>query len=396
MNSILLAILLTSATPAFEAEALDGRTIVGPLAELTTDRLAIAAAEGRVSLLTKDLLTVSPQQKPKPPSTVSGIVVELADGSTIRGRQYVAHTGKAKITLAGGEVVEVATNMVRTVLFGSSESDPRRAEWVRLTSMKGDTDLLIVRGGDAIDYHKGVLHDVTEDAVRFDLDGEILPIKRSKVYGFAYRHGAAAELPPAICRITDSTGSEWSVQTLTLAENLQWTTPAGIAVTQPLESIARIDFSGGKLVYLSDLKPDSVAWAPYFGVSADLPSMKQFYAPRVDRGFDSSSLELSGVPYRKGLAMHSRTEMVYRLPERFRRFQAIAGIADDVRPSGKVRLVVRGDDKTLFEAKVAGSDAPRPIDLDVTGVRRLTILVDFSDGVNVGDHLLLCNARVSK
>jgi hypothetical protein len=186
------------------------------------------------------------------------------------------------------------------------------------------------------------------------------------------------------------------VRALALAEKLQWTTPAGVTVSQPCDDIARIDFSAGKLRYLSDLKPDAVAWTPFFGGNEPLPAMKQFYAPRFDRGFDSPVLRLGSVEYGKGIALHSRTELVYRLPERFSRFQAVAGIADSVRPGGKVRLVVRGDDKVLFESNFTGSDAPRPIDVAVTGVRRLTILVDFGDGLHKGDHLLLCNARVSK
>ena len=77
------------------------------------------------------------------------------------------------------------------------------------------------------------------------------------------------------------------------------------------------------------------------------------------------ALQLGGVVYGKGLALYCRTELVYRLPGRFSRFQAVAGIDDAVRPNGKVRLVVRGDDKVLLEAVIPGSDAPRPIDLDV-------------------------------
>jgi hypothetical protein len=183
---------------------------------------------------------------------------------------------------------------------------------------------------------------------------------------------------------------------LSLAEKLQWTTPSGLSVSQPVEEIAKIDFSGGKLAYLSDLKPDSVAWTPYFGTAKPLPAMERFYAPRYDRGFDASPLRLGGAPYGKGLALRSRTEIVYRLPAPYQRFQAVVGIDDAVRPAGKVRLLVRGDDKVLFEAVIAGSDAPQPVDLDLTGVRRLTILADFGDGPNVGDHLLLCNARLSQ
>ena len=396
MNGILLAILLTSATPSFEAATLDGQTVVGPIVELTPKQLTIAAKTGRVSIPTEKLLTLSPKQKVKPAPRVSGVVVELADGSVICGRQYTAKGSHAQITLDGGNVIEAPANMVRTVLCSAADTDSLQSEWSRLTSMKTDADLLIVRSGKGLDYHQGVLHDVTENAVRFDLDGDILPVKRSKIYGFTYHHGATAELPPSICRITDAAGSLWPVRSFSLADKLEWTTPAGLSVSQPCDDIARIDFSAGKLLYLSDLKPDSIAWTPYFGAREPLPALKQFYAPRFDRGFDSPMLRLGGVEYRKGMAMHSRTELVYRLPERFSHFLAVAGIADAVRPAGKVRLVVRGDDKVVFEANFAGSDAPRSIDVDVTGVRRLTVVVDFVDGLSRGDQLLLCNARVSK
>ena len=81
----------------------------------------------------------------------------------------------------------------------------------------------------SLDYHKGVIHDVTEEAVRFDLDGEMLPVKRSKVYGLVYRHGAEPELPAAVCRITDAVGFAMVGALAALADKLHWTTPAGLA-----------------------------------------------------------------------------------------------------------------------------------------------------------------------
>ncbi len=41
MYPILLCLLLTAATPPFEVQTLDGQTLVGPLIELTADRLTI-------------------------------------------------------------------------------------------------------------------------------------------------------------------------------------------------------------------------------------------------------------------------------------------------------------------------------------------------------------------
>ncbi len=395
MSNILLAILLAAATPPFDVHTLDGKTLSGPITELTTERLSVETAGGQVSLKTGELLLISAANKPAGGRTSSGVVVELVDGSTIVGQQFTAEANRAAITLLDGKELAAPTAIVRSVRF-QQKSGPLATEWSRLGSMKTDSDLLVVFKDQTIDYHKGVLQDVTADVVRFSLDGDLLPVKRSKIYGIAYRHVAAAEMPAAVCRIVNSSGSRWSADSLNLAEELQWSTPAGLSLSEPMAAIVKIDFSAGKLAYLSDLRPDSATWTPYFGTLKPLAAMEQFYAPRFDCNFDGSPLRLGGVPYEKGLALHSRTELLYRLPAPYRRFQATAGIDDAVRPAGKVRLTVRGDDKVLLETVVAGGDAPQAIDLDVSGVRRLTIVADFGDGPGPGDHLLLCDARLSK
>jgi hypothetical protein len=122
----------------------------------------------------------------------------------------------------------------------------------------------------------------------------------------------------------------------------------------------------------------------------------EFYAPRMDQNLSSKPLQLDKTRYPKGVSLHSRTELVYRLPGRFSRFKAIAGIDDEVAPNGHVRLVIRGDDQVLFDGPIAGGDKPKSLDLDIGGVKRLTILVDFGEKLDVGDHLDLCLARISK
>lgn len=391
MNVLVLAILLTT-TPPFEVQTLDGQSLVGSLVELTPDSLTIEGSDGRVTVETEKVLSISARQKPSGARYATRVVVELTDGSIICGRQYVAGGTQATITLTDGDVIEMPTNIVRTVQL-QQDSGALATEWKRLIGMKADSDLLMIHKDETLDYHKGVLHDVTEDAVTFDVDGELLPVKRSKVFGIVCRHGDEAALPSVVCRVTDAAGSRWSVQSLAISEKFRWTTPTGLTLTGPLDQLVQIDFSGGKIAYLSDLKPDSVRWTPLFGVGKPLPSMEQFYAPRYDRNFESAGLQLGGVPYRKGLALHSRTEIVYRLPDHFSRFRAVVGIDDTVRPGGNVRLMIRGDDKTLLDMTIVGSAAPRPVDIDLVGIRRLTILVDFGDRLSTGDYLLLCNAR---
>ena len=88
--------------------------------------------------------------------------------------------------------------------------------------------------------------------------------------------------------------------------------------------------------------------------------------------------------------------MVFRLSERYRRLQAIAGIDPELRLSGHVQLVILGDDRLLFESEVHSEMEPMTLDMSISGVRRLKIIVDYGDNLDVADHLFLCDCKVTK
>ena len=118
---------------------------------------------------------------------------------------------------------------------------------------------------------------------------------------------------------------------------------------------------------------------------------------RRDQNLESKSLRTHGQVYRKGLALRSDSELAWTLPGKFSRLEGVAGIDDDVRPLGNVRLQVLGDGKVLLEASVAGNDKdPRPIGLDVSGVRRLVLIVESQGNFGTAGDLDLGNLRLIK
>jgi hypothetical protein len=394
MTALLIATLLSASPPTFEARTIAGRTQVGMLAELNEKQLGLAGPTGRADLELEQLASLVQVGAPRT-AELTQVWIELVDGSLVLAQQYTAAGGKARLILAGGRTIELPTAAVATVRF-HPPTPALDAEWTRVLDTRPDGDLLLVRKGDALDYHKGVLLEVGETEVQFEVDGERLPVKRAKLGGLAYYHASAARLPEVICRITETSGSRWAARSVRYDGKLRWTTAAGVEVVGQPADVAKIDFASDRILYLSDAKPESSTWTPFFRLDKDLPLMGQYYALRQDRAADAASLRLGGEEYRKGLALHSRTLAVYRLPDRFSRFKAVAGIDERVHPRGSVHLVIRGDDRVLFEADITGVDPPRALDLDVRGVRRLSILVDFARELNVGDNLLLCEARVIK
>lgn len=395
MVTMLLALILTG-SPEFEVQPLEGQRLTGRIVGLDAKQLTLALSAGRVSLETDKVAFLAAKQKPGAPRPEPAVWVDLVEGSVLTAEEYTARDGHALITLIGGEVLDLTTREIASVRFQAGP-ETMAAEWSRIVGMKLQNDLLVTTKGDGMDYHKGVLHEVTEKQVRFDFDGEVLGVKRSKVYGLIYYHAAESETPAGTCTILDASGSRWSARAVSLSgDKLQWNMSGGRTMRRGLDQIAEIDLSRGKIVFLSDLKSDLAAYTPFFGLEKEPASRLELFRPRQDQNLESKPLQIGGKQFPKGLSLHSRTEIVYRLPGHFSRFEAIAGIDDSVRPRGHVRLVVRGDDKVLLEAKLAGADPPRPIAVDVTSVGRLSILVDFGDDLDVSDHLDLGNARFIK
>ena len=61
-----------------------------------------------------------------------------------------------------------------------------------------------------------------------------------------------------------------------------------------------------------------------------------------------------------------------------------------------MRLSIFGDDRPLLETEIAGDQPPQPIQLDIAGVKRLKIVVDYGQNLDTGDWLNLCDARIVK
>jgi hypothetical protein len=402
MLALILAMALSAAPPQFEIHPLSGRPpegkpLVGRLVALDARQVTIETSSGRVSLDTAKVASIEAVQKPVPPP--AKVRVDLVDGSSLAAAEYTVREGRARIVLDGDEVLELPVGEVAAVRFQTGP-EAMAAQWTRILGLKPESDVLAVTKADNIDYHKGILHDVSEKEVRFELDGEPLDVKRSKVYGIVYYHAAAEPPPEGACTILDAGGSRWSARSVAFSDKWEWTTAGGHAIRRDAEQVVAVDLSRGKIVYLSDLKAESAVYTPLFGMEKELPGRLEFFRPRLDQNMESKPLRINGQAFPKGLCLHSRTEMVYRLPGRFSRFEAMAGIDDGVRPRGHVRLVIRGDDKILVDTTLSGIDKdgsaskPQPISADLSGVRRLAILADYGEDFDVADDLDLGNARL--
>ncbi|MEU4388350.1 glycoside hydrolase family 97 catalytic domain-containing protein [Promicromonospora sp. NPDC023805] len=119
-------------------------------------------------------------------------------------------------------------------------------------------------------------------------------------------------------------------------------------------------------------------------------------------GDDGRPITIAGVTYAKGVGMHATGSLTAWLGGTCTAFSAVVGIDDEVlnKPGdtgvGSVRFRVYGDGVLLTETPVlSNDDGGIPLDVDVTGVRRLRLVADEgTDGKNF-DHADWADARVT-
>jgi hypothetical protein len=344
------------------------------------------------------LREIAPVAPATAPSALMTIWVELVDGSQLLASRYQVTDGSARIRLINGQELEVRTRSIRSVRFRDHSATPAIArQWQEIAQAKHSGDVIIIRRQESLDFLEGTLVEIDDDTVGFEFDGDKIQVNRQRLDGLVYYHPLARQLPERVCQLIDVSGSRWMVRALALDDGkIEWTSPAGVKLSIPVEQLGKLDFSSGNTVWLSDLEPEFSQRRPYVASRLPPSSLERLFGPRRDVGMTGGPLVLDGETYSRGIAMTSRTEMVYRLTEDFRHFHAMVGIDDAVRDAGHVELVISGDDRVLLSRTVTGREQAFPIELDVAGVRRLKILVDFGEQMDIADHLNLCDARLTK
>lgn len=393
-SALLTAALL--AAPQVKLVTLDGDERQGELRGISAAAVTLVGVEGvddgtveapLANVLEVEFPAADPADHPAP----APILVELTDGSRIActGVELGARDATLETRSAGKLTVPVTS--VAAVRFVDA-AGPHQETWNELRDRDANTDLLVVKKGDVLDHLAGVVESVDEKSVQFLFDGNKIPVARDRVFGLIYTGRDAAKGEP-VCEVRLAGDERINARALELKdEAIELDLLAGGKLTVPVAAVRSLDFSLGKVRFLSQMEPREVKYTPFFDVTWEY---------RRDSNLDGEPIRVGDQTFRRGLCIHSKTQLRYRLGGEYRRFQAQMGIDRAVGREGDVKVTIggvttTGQDRRLFEGDVKGTDDPVSLDLDVTGLRDLEILVDFGGNLDIADHLSLGDARVIK
>lgn len=387
MKTLLIGLLLGFADgPQVEVATLSGQQKVGELVAVDGKEWKLRTSGGEEILKADEILTATWPSTPTKVETAP-LELKLVDGSRLGATQATLDGDWLTIESASLGKQKLARTTIANLRLGAP-TGPVEQSWSDLTQREKTQDMLVIRKNDVLDFVEGVVGKVTPSDVQILLDGEPVTVKREKVFGVVvFQRGAANQKPIGSLDLVN--GDKLFARSVALSNGeFQVTLPTGGEAKVPLAQVRRVDFSLGKLTWLGDLKPRDM--------KHDFILMDGLPEYGVDRSLLGERLRVGDKFFDRGVWIHSKTRLKYRLEGDYSRFQAWMGIQSS--HTGNVHVEFLADGQKLMEADVlAGAKAPQRVDLDLKGKFVLEVVVDYGDdGDDIGDHLTLGDARLTK
>lgn len=413
-NLLIILALLCAIPPGVGLSAetitlrtVDGEEHAGTLEIWNSEKLEINTSNGPVTVASDQLLHVVWNEQ-QAPADEAATLMTLTDGSEIPVREFRVANRQATASspLQPGQV-SVSADQIDRVAFSPLIAEQNYWSELEEKDLTGDV-LVIHKDSETLDYLTGLAEDVSEAQVAFRWEGDLIPVKLSKVAGIAYYHARQASLPDATCRISTTTGAKIPVREIELQDtDLRVRNLHGMWFAISRSQLSKADYSSGKLLYLSDLEPHRFHWQPFVSLPDSARLIGQYGAYRRDQSFlgtplqlrwssEAASVNSSEESYEKGLALRSLSEIEYIIPRGMDRFLATAGIDPSSASEGSVRLKIIADNRLIWDNTVEGLTLPQEINVPLDGARILRIVVDYGDNLDYGDRLHLVEARLSK
>lgn len=387
--AIICVALAAVAFGAERVETIDAKTIEGTVDSITTQQVQVKLPAGPQTLPLADVGMIELGTPESLLAQAGATVVVTRAGDMLAAVSVKLADGKVTFENKLGKVA-CEVGAVAAIYFTPAGQNPQAVmqQAKDVTSGAEAADTIVIDQGKEWAGVEGVLVAIGDQKVTLRYEGEDRLVDRKNVR--AIRLAAAA--PAVTARkgtLTLADGSEVAFDTATLAADTFTVKTVALGEVQIARKIvSAVRLVSPRVTELSQLKP-VVEEAAYFDVKTPVG---------INKSAAGGPLKLGGRTFASGVGASSFTKLEYTLDGEYKNFVAIVGIDDAARPLGNASVSFLGDDKELTPALVVtGKDAPAEVRLNLAGVKKLTIRIDFGpDNLPVGDQVDIASARLIK
>lgn len=405
-------VLVASSACADDLTTNGGKKLSGKLVAIDAQGVTFVSNETRVTVPGKEIVLIDLGNKVAPiPKNKEGtgpektVEVELTDGSMFRVGKFLIKGRKVETELltvpqgATAPQLDIPLGAVFSIMRGAEDPKNRDA-WKQMLGKRGKRDLYVTRDANGLDFTQGTILSGTDEGTVLNFEKEDgakqTLLLRNATGGLVFSQPAPAQVVPMICKVNDVFGNTLAAQSVQMTDSgVTVTTVSGVAVRYSSgAALARIDYGGANVAYLSDLEPQ---------VNAPPPDPKEMGlrlnpAPPYfrDVGISGEPLKLGNDPFPKGLLVAPDVVLTYNIGGDYRDFRAVVGLPENSPDADlEAKVTIEADGKPVFTETLRRKDKPKPVVLDVKGVKQLRLVVEADLPVN-GNRVVFGDARVQK
>jgi len=421
MNYFLLSIAVLMASPL--QDDVVTRVFINDGSELLAEVLAIENSIAQVrnrnetkSIPVESINVIQFTGQPLDPS--AKMRLRLVDGSIVFASELTVNEESfAEIVEHESSEQLIQTRNIDSIVMVPASQELSSQWYDLLQSTDRTADWLIFEREGVLDYIEGTAGIVSAESISFSTDGRTASAPRSRVTGMAYFHAAGRSFVQPIALLTTAGGSQLYLRSLRKGNPDRqessrlfiMQTVCGAEFRLMPHEIINIDFGAVRFQYLSEIVPSTIEWNPIFVNESIYEYQAKLNGPRFDTSYSNQPLKLNfaepgtrgdpveRIQYEHGIAMKGGTRLVFRLSGQFSRLQGLCGFSPDAPQDGLVEMVVLGDGKDLYRRVLDNrTDPPQNVDVNIQGINRLTLQVNYHDGRNIGDVIHFCDVKVSR
>lgn len=369
--------------PLVTVTRLDGVQVTGELSSASPD-IVLQTADGERVFGWSDLLELQVEAgggdvtASRPAPTEGMLWFELADGSRFAGVITASTEAGCEVTLRGGQACQVVADaLVAIRRQPATESDaPAR-------DAAATEDVAEIRRKDDTLTLRGEVRSLTPAYAEFSWQSKALKLPWARVEALTF----ARPTPRGASQVVMLRDGSAFAGRVTAGDastiTLESSAFAGLTLSWP--EIASVRSRSERLALLSSAPPTQYDFEPL---------LEKRWEIGRDEDLDGNPIRLNGQVYGRGLVLHSKSELAYRIGGQFAQFAATVGVLDAYAAQGDAVVRVLGDGRELWSERVRGGAAPVSLLVDVRNVMMLTLVVDYGENLDLGDHVAFAMARL--
>jgi hypothetical protein len=381
-------------SPSVRLTTIDGEAVDGKLLASDSQSVQLEVYGGERQWESQKVLKLDFGHKSE--NNVSPLELGLVDGSKLKGVKLVGKEESWQFGDSSGTSQEFGAGVVRSLLVRNLTPDLANA-WKEALQEPTEADaLILLRPGNVVDRVGGIIREVKDGRVVFDLDGQALDVAFEKLLGLIWFRKQKDRIKPKI-EIEFTDGSSVFAETLNVAQgNLTYRSIGGKDVLVPLSRISILNYASANVKWLAEVPVLSAVSDQRTEWKGDSGNIRKMMAPRFLSGNKQGIAIASMSPEDLDLVFPSAGAFTFRVPEGFSRFRARIERSGGGNARSELTVEVWQDDQNISRLVFGTGDENAELDVPVLSAKKIILKVSSKSRLQVGSQLTWKQPRLTR